>query len=176
VAIQSAGMTPPDSSFLKQRIDALQIAGLISARIASRLINRNDAENPSRARKTYFIFTRDPLTSESGVGGLLKFWGGEALYSLHDSDLETGPVLGSLGVPRIIEAFLPVSAIGGGGSLDVTMVQQFLAARGLNTFDRDFAARTERPIPAASIRRVISRSDADFERLTNCSSWQEPLL
>lgn len=173
-AIRSEGMTPPNAVMLRRRIEALRDAGLITANVASKLIERNDADSRSRAGLVYFVFTRAPLRSESGVGSLLRFWGGEALYSRHDLDSETGPVLASIGSPRIVEASLPVSTISD-GFLDGVMVQQFLAARGADTMGRDFESRTDRPIPSSSIRRVISRTDVEFETLTQSATWWQPL-
>ena len=167
-------MTPPNAVMLQRRIEARPDAGLVTANVASRLIEKNDANSASRAGLIYFVFTKVPLQSESGVGSLLGFWGGEALYSLHDVDPVTGPILASIGRPRIVEASLPVSAISN-GYLDDALVQHFLAARGLGTKGRAFESRTDRPVSSASIKRVISQTDADFEALTQSSKWRRPL-
>jgi hypothetical protein len=173
-AILSEGMTPPNGAMLQRRIAAARNSGLITANIAARLGEQNEADYPSRAGLIYFVFTAALLKSESGVGSPFRYWGGEALYSRHDADPETGPILASIGSPRIIEASLPVRAILD-GFLDCKMAGQYLAAIGVDRGTNDFESRTELPIPASWIRRVISRSDPEFEFLTESSTWCEPV-
>jgi hypothetical protein len=72
--IRTQGMTPPDPAMLHARIRAIEKAGLITPQNASELIALNDASNPTRAKRIWFVFTQAPLR-QSGVQWLLRYWG-----------------------------------------------------------------------------------------------------
>ncbi len=173
--IRADGMTPPNREFLQRRISALESGGLISPHAAQWLARENDAGDPTRAGRIWFIFTAAPLRCQTGVGSLFRYWGGEALYRRHDRDPETGPIVASIGIARIVEAIVPLADIGPTAFPDRQFAQQFLAARGVAVLDRDFVDRVGVPVPADGIRRIISRSDDAFVSLTGCASW-EPAL
>jgi hypothetical protein len=172
--IRAGGLTPPNASRLEQRIRAIERAGLITDRIARRLIRENYAAESTRADRIWFVFTRPPLKRQGGVESLFRYWGGEALYARHDRDPETGPVLASIGSPRIIEACVPIPDMGPYFP-GRQFVQQFLASLGVSVFDADYEHRTRSQVPSTRIRRVISRSDAAFDVLTGCAGWTSPL-
>jgi hypothetical protein len=168
------GMMPPDRSMLQERIIAVQNATGMTPRISRRLIEKNDASDPNRAGRIWFIFTAGLLKRQSGVEFLFRYWGGEALYGRHIDDPETGLILGSIGQPRIVEATVPLAAdlI---GFPDKQIVNQFLASRGLPTSDREYADRTTLAVPPSRVQRIISRTDDEFELLTGCAAWKPPL-
>ncbi len=173
--IRAEGMTPPTPEILRRRIGALESGGLISPHAAQRLARENDAGDPTRAGRLWFIFTAAPLSCETSIDSLFRYWGGEALYRRHDRDPETGPIVASIGTARIIEAIVPLADIGPTAFPDRQLAQQFLASRGVATLDRDFVDRVVVPVHANRIRRIISRSDDAFVSLTGCASW-EPAL
>jgi hypothetical protein len=173
--IRAEGMTPPSLESLQRRISALASGGLISTRAAQRMARENDASDPTRAGRIWFVFTAAPLRCQTGVESLFRYWGGESLYRRHDRDPETGPIVTSVGVARIVEAIVPLADIGPTAFPDKQFVQQFLAARGVAVLDRDYVDRVVVPIPAERIRRVVSRSDDAFASLTGCANWRPAL-
>ena len=175
-AIRDEGMTPWDSRSLELRIAALVDARLIDRKIAARLANENEAASETRERRIWFIFTPEPLRRESGVNLLFRYWGGEALYGLHIDDSETGPILRSVGTARLIEAVVAVSRLGPHAWPGDVLVRRFLSARGMTLYGLDYENRTMLPVPPENFRRIISRSEATFEALTQCSGWNPPLI
>ena len=175
-AILKDGMTPPTPAMLERRINVIEQAGLITRDVARLLVRENDAGSPTRSGRTWFIFTKAPLRSKIGVGSLLRYWGGEALYGRHYSNQEIGPMLAGIGTARIIEAAVPLSRMRLISFPGNQMTQQFLATRGVDVSDRDYVDMTELPVAADRIRAVISRRQAAFEALTGCATWRPPLL
>jgi hypothetical protein len=105
-------MQLPDAAMLLRRIDATSNEGLLSASVAERLKARNQAHERNRAGMIRFCFFPPRLAGESGIGDLLRFWGGEALYNSHDRHPETSGVLCSVGTPSIVEAEVPIAFLG----------------------------------------------------------------
>jgi hypothetical protein len=174
--IETTGMQLPNGAMLRQRIQSLEAEGLITASVARALIENNQADAPIRAGKIWFCFFEPHLGGESGIGSLLRYWGGEALYRSHDQDPERGPVLERLGTPCLVEADVPIASLRGPSFLDMKAVDQFLKTRGAPTNEplehEDYALRA---IPAQHIRRVIQFPEPDFVSLTRCNTWRRPL-
>jgi hypothetical protein len=175
-AILSDGMRLPDADMLHRRIDTLVSDGIVTATIAARLKTENRARHESRAGRVWFCFFPPRLRGESGIGGLLRFWGGEALYSEHDRDPETGPILRSIGRPCLVEAEVPIAMLEPAGSLYFKIVLRYLISRGYKTVERaDHEDRIRQPLAAAEIRRIITFPDPEFVGLTGCNRWHSPL-
>jgi len=114
------------------------------------------------------------LPQESGVWRLFTFWGGEALYMAHERDAAVAPLLRRLGTACIVEAAVPVGSVNRHHSVAEKLLVRFLRRRGVVTDqDPDMEGNIQHQLDASHIRRVIRRADADFERLTRCSKWQE---
>jgi hypothetical protein len=125
---------------------------------------------------TWFVFTANPLRKEAGVWRLFTYWGGEALYVCHEEDPEVGPILRAQGTACIVAAAVPVRAIETHCSLGERFLRCFLHRRGVGTgHDPDVEGHIREPLPGPSIRRIVRRNDPDFELLTGCSAWAEPL-
>jgi hypothetical protein len=173
--IAAEGMILPDPNMLRRRIDALMGSGLIPDRIANRLIKENQSHDINRTGRIWFIFTTSLLKDEFGVRDLFRFWGGEALYNLHDRDPEIAPILASIGEPTIVEACVPIVDMGPSAFPGEPLVQNYLLAHGIATRDFNFTLRAERPVPGSRIRRIISLRDDAFALLTDCATWRMPL-
>jgi hypothetical protein len=174
--IRREGMTPPDQVMLRRRIEDLRAQGLISDSNAATLCEENYAADQNRAGRIWLIFTASPLKWQSGVESLFRNWGGEALYALHDRDRKMGPLLQSIGVPRIVEAAVPLADLGSYAWIWDVLAKQFLRGRGVPVSDLDYEARIQSPIPAKNIKRILSRSDPEFETLTGCAGWVPQLV
>jgi hypothetical protein len=124
-------------------------SGLIPDRIANRLIKENQSHDINRTGRIWFIFTTSLLKDEFGVRDLFRFWGGEALYNLHDRDPEIGPILASIGEPTIVEACVPIVDMGPSAFPGEPLVQNYLLAHGIATRDFNFTLRAERPVPGS---------------------------
>ena len=82
----------------------------------------------TRAGHVYLILSRELLRQAEGVFLLLEYWGGEALYGLHEDDPHVAAALRSVGVPCLVEA-PPAGAIDGYCSPGARAMRVFLAAR-----------------------------------------------
>lgn len=169
--IISGGMQLPDATMLRQRIDALLNAGLLTADVAGRLKANNQAHEQYRAGMVWFCFFPPRLAGESGIARFFRFWGGEALYNSHERDLETGEVISRIGVPCLVEADVPIASLSPAG-LSFKIVRRFLISRGFQTGEPvDHEDRIKRPLPRECVRRVIRYPESDFVQLTGCNSW-----
>lgn len=83
-AIVADGMQLPDTGMLARRINTVAEEGLLTAGMAERLRSKNQAHEPNRAGMIWFCFFPPRLAGEGGIGSLLRFWGGEALYNSHN--------------------------------------------------------------------------------------------
>jgi hypothetical protein len=175
--ISAKGMQLPNGAMLRRRIQAVQASRLIEEADAREFLQKSQAEGPNRANRIWFCFFPPFMAGESGIESLLRYWGGEALYNSHDRHPERGPILSNLGVPCLVEADVPIASLRGPGFLDIKLVKQFLAWRGLPTTEplqhEDNAIRC---IPAENIRRIIQFPDPEFVALTRCNTWRSPLL
>ncbi|MDH6258420.1 hypothetical protein [Bradyrhizobium sp. BR13661] len=174
--IVANGMQLPSGSMLRKRIHALQGDGLIDATVAKRLVEKNQADEENRAGRIWFCFFPPYLAGESGIESLLRYWGGEALYNLHDRDPETEPILARIGTPCLIEADVPISSMKGPSFLDMKVARQFLMRRGFRSSEPvEHEDRAIKAIPPQNIKRIIRYPERDFIKLTRCDEWEKPL-
>jgi hypothetical protein len=174
--IMSQGMQPPNAAMLRGRIQVLLDSAVIDAAVARRLMQTNQADEANRANRIWFCFFAPHLAGESGIGDLLGFWGGEALYNSHDRDSETGPILARIGTPCLVEADVPIASLPGPGGLDMKVARQYVIWRGFKTSEPvEHEDRAQAPIAAKSIRRIIQFPEPDFRALTGYNTWKRPL-
>lgn len=110
--ILKRGMQPPSKAMLEARIRRLEANSAISAEVAERLLADNLADDEHRKGLIWFCFCYPRLAGESGIGDLLRNWGGEALYNMHDADEVMGPILRAIGRPCVVEADIPIAEFG----------------------------------------------------------------
>lgn len=174
--IVARGMQLPHGTLLQRRIEAVRAKGLIRGSVARKFLRKNQADESNRAGRIWFCFFPPFMAGESGIGSLLRYWGGEALYNSHDRHEERGRILAGLGVPCLVEADVPIAGLRGPSFLDIKAVKQFLAWRGLPTSEPLLHEDNSiHPIGAERIRRIIRFPDAEFVALTRCDNWHTPL-
>ncbi len=174
--IREQGMTPPSLEMLQGRIEELRLDGRIGDDVAARWSSENQAHEEFRAGMIWFVFSRPPLSEESGVGGFFRYWGGEALYNSHDSDPLTGPGLSSVGEPCIIVADVPIVDFGFSYSIAEKFARRYLSNRGVViTEPMDHEDRTKASVRADQIVEIIAFTDPRFCDLTGCHDWDDPI-
>jgi len=173
--IGAEGMQLPDAAMLLRRIDAAADEGFLLGSVAERFKAKNQAHEPNRVGMIWFCFFPPRLAGESGIGDLLRFWGGEALYNSHDRHPETSAVLRSVGTPSIVEAEVPIAFLRPHG-LAFKVVRRYLIFRGYDTCEPCYHEdNVKQPLPVNCIRRVVSFPHPDFLELSACGSWRDPL-
>jgi hypothetical protein len=90
--ILANGMQLPHRAMLCRRILRIQDDGLIDAGTAEKLQANNQADATNRAGMIWFCFFPPHIGGQNGIDRLVRFWGGEALYGLHDQDPVIGPI------------------------------------------------------------------------------------
>ena len=73
-AIISAGMTPLSLEILTAKIRRLHKEGFFDAATADRLIKKNQAHEPNRVGRIWFVFTRARLQEREEVGDFFRYW------------------------------------------------------------------------------------------------------
>lgn len=174
--ILGSGMSLPDVTMLHKRIADVAAAGMLEESVAQRLMNDNQANDANLAGTIWFCFFPPRTAGQWGIERFFRSWGGEALYNSHEDDPITGPALTKIGVPCIIEALGPIESLPHRSWLETKLILRFLVSRGFETGeDLDHEDRSENPIPAENIIRIIRFPDADFISLAGCSEWKPPL-
>lgn len=112
----------------------------------------------------WFCSFRPAIAGEGGIGDLLRYWGGEAVYNSHDRHPEMGKVI-AIGHPAIVEAEVPISWCGGdrGLGLGLNIGQRFVVARGTpSPKSTQLEDNIKLPLPAELVRRVHVFPAAEF--------------
>jgi hypothetical protein len=162
---------------LNARIDRVVSQGLLTAKIAMRLKEENQAHEPNRAGRVWFCFFPPGSAGEGGINRFFRLWGGEALYNSHEEHAVNARALRAIGTPCIVEAEVPISSLGGNNhGLTFKVVRRYLIYRGYYTSEPcDHEDRIILPLPAACIRHVHRFPDLRFLALSGCSDWRELL-
>jgi hypothetical protein len=175
-SILANGMQLPDRAMLSRRIDALESEKLVTPAVANVLKSKNQADEENRVGRVWFCFFPPRIAGESGIGDLLRHWGGEALYNSHDRDQKIGPVLRSIGVPCLVEANVPIASLGRNGGLSFKIVRRYLISRDHSSSEPvEHEDRVVCPLAAEFICRVIQFPEPDFLNLTGCETWNDAL-
>ncbi|WP_437785387.1 hypothetical protein [Sorangium sp. So ce1097] len=173
-SVMRTGLRSLDSELVTQRIRDRVSAGDILGHIGEKLIAKHQAAEECRAGMVWFALTTGLLQDESGIYRLFDYWGGEAIYIAYEDDPEIGSMLRRLGIPCIVEAVIPAAAIVD-LEIEERLLQWYLSERDIDTgHSPECEGYTMSSVGPERIRRVIRRSDPDFEQLTSCDTWQEP--
>ena len=172
-----SGMALSGTGLLLRRIAAQVATGGISAADAAIFLAKNQAHERNRVGMLWFCFYPPQEVRESGVKSLLGHWGGEALYNTHAEDPSLGPLLKSIGSPAVVEADVPVAYLSSPLRLAGKVVQMDMQHQGIKSYTypdklEDYSTHN---IPADMVRRVVLHPGPDFEELTRCHEWREPL-
>ena len=170
------GMQLPNSDLLVQRIDTLVCNGLITLNVAQRLKLENRAGDENYTGCVCFCFFPPFKAGEHGVGRFFRHWGGEALYVCHENNPVTSSAIASIGLPRIVEAVVPIRSLPIHGNLELSIYRRHLFSRGNHTIKvADYEDCIVFPLPSKNIRCVISFPDPDFYSLTGCREWRDTI-
>ena len=162
--IRQGGLEPLSVELLERRLLVAQSVGALTPEQAARLLARHKAAEDNRSRRTAFFFTRAQLKN-AGLDCLCRSWGGEALYSCHADNEETGPLLTSLGTPCIVVAAVSVADIEQRFDIQYRLVNVWCARRDIRTeHGPEFGGVVRAPTP--SILRIIKLGDPEFVVLT----------
>ena len=174
--IRSNGMQLPNAEMLSRRIDTLLQIGCIKSNIARRLKSQNKADRRNRAGLVWFCFFPPRNAGEGGIERFFRHWGGEALYVCHEDDPVTSSALSSIGMPRLVEADVPIALLESPTRVVQNIYRRYLISRGdLIVAVDDFTDYIVHPLPAENVRRIISFPAPDFCSLTRCSDWDNPI-
>jgi hypothetical protein len=170
------GMQLPNEEMLYQRIESLKRDRLIEAHISEYLKSKHQSNESNRTGMIWFCFYPLYNAGQRGIERFFRSWGGESLYNSHERDPLSGPILGRIGTPCIIEAYISISSIAKHGGLDFKIISRYLVSRGLQKTERlDHEGITTLPVPPQNISRIIRFPDNDFISLTKCDTWDPPL-
>ena len=157
----------------RKRLSERVAAGELSNSEATFLLRRVErrAEDEWRGGRIWAVLSRDALDDERGLENSFRYWGGEVLLALDDW---TSEALARIGSSCIVE-FQTLADGVRCSHLGQCFVERFLRDElGRSDGDSGDLCLTG-SVSASDIRRVIRRTDPDFERLTECSRWDRPL-
>jgi hypothetical protein len=80
-----------------------------------------------------------------------------------------------IGTPVLVEADVPIAFLPRHSFLTDKIARRFLISRGYCTREEiEHEDRTEHPLPAEYVRRIIRFPEPDFVALTGSSAWETP--
>jgi hypothetical protein len=143
-----------------------------------RRLANNQAAEQNRAGKLWFCFFRPAIAGESGIGDLVRFWGGEAVYNSHDRDDEIGPIIATIGCPAIVEAEVPIAWFGNRGlGLALNVGRRFVVAEGTPTREPlHIECYIKHQLSAELIRNVHLHPSAGLQHLEEHLRRRSPLV
>lgn len=171
-AIRANGMVPLSVERLATRIQRRIDAGDIPEIPGRQLLEKHGAASPTRNGKLWFFRTRSTLQDEIGLHLLFRYWGGEALYHLHETDTEIEPILRGIGEPSIVVAAVPLDQFALSAAAGERFYAAFISAHGMCGDEHQFSGYVKCPVQAPQIRDIVCYADPRFEHLTRASSWQ----
>lgn len=171
--VQREGLRRLDRTAMHQKIANRAHAGDLSREQAAKLLQRLETrvEEGVRRGTLWAVLSEVALMDEDGLSQPLRYWGGEVVLCRSDGDAEH---LRTIGTACIVEFCAPVSS-----AVLIDLAERFLdrflyLARGHGD-DGSSDACFDAGIPPQNIRRIITRGDAEFEHLTRCNAWRDPL-
>lgn len=173
-AIKEDGLVPLSRAILDARVRSLVERKLIGEELANRLIQANYSDDENRRGMIWFVSSRSALLDQGGVGSLLGYWGGEALYMPHigEDSSGTAKILRRIGSPRIVVTRLPINEFDIIWSIGEKIVNGFLRKNGIHTqHSPDIEGHMTRPVEPERIKRIVTHGEPEFENLTQSRSW-----
>ena len=169
------GMHLPDLLKLQTRVARVVELGLVTSEISEILICENQANDENRRHKLWFCFYPPSRAGESGISRFFRHWGGEALYNSHERNPVVSDALRRIGNPAVVEAEVPVNALGFLSQLATVLYSRFLETNGEKIRETvEFESFSTVPIPPKSIRKIVLFGDSAFQKLTNVDGWTNP--
>lgn len=166
------GLRPLSAQLAGDRLARAGEGGHLPPDVIDALRASNQATADNRAGRVYLILSASLLRDEEGVYRLLGYWGGEALYGLHEDDRVVAAALRSTGLPSLVEVAVPAAAVDSYCSPGERLMRVFLARQGIDTGEETrFQGVVRSGVPAERVRRVIWRPELEFEALTGCAGW-----
>jgi hypothetical protein len=174
--VRANGMSLPNPSLLERRLNVLVTDNQITREVANRLCSENQAADTFRRDMLWFCFFEPSLAGQGGIERFFRSWGGEALYNSHEEDAVTGKVLGDIGTPCVVEAWVSLSQLSNMTGLADKVGRRFCVQQG-HAFKEPTSH--EGPIKTAlcadSIEHLHLYPSNRFKALTLCDGWNPKL-
>lgn len=174
------GMSLQDLNTLSKRIDILQEKGLVNSDIAKELKTNNNANEEGRSHMLWFCFFEPFIAGRSGIQHFFQYWGGEALYGLHQKDPtigiypKTGIILQKIGIPCIVKAIVPMNYLAEYCLPVDNMFRVFLESKGhILDHPTEQEGYSFKSIPSENILKIIKYPSQEFVTLTKCGEWYD---
>ena len=169
--ILRSGLEPSSKELYLRRINNLLIDGYISKDFFDILSTIELQAYTSD--EIWLFFGKEDLKKESGVGDLLEYWGGEALYkSLGNKQSE----LRKIGKPSIILLVLDLIKITDEKNASQSKVANvivcfYLLSKGFDSTDIGVEFYVNYFVKPENILKIINVEDSEFNLLTESASW-----
>lgn len=161
-----SGIRVSTPEMLQERINAVVAAGLLAADVAHELVAASPFNSDQRRARTgkFYMVSHPEKISDSGVRGLLAYWGGE-VASFFVQRQEIATPLGTIGAPRILEVAVPIAATGRAHGAAMAVLAAYTRSLGSVDSSHGFDLYVSAPLPPDSILRVHTRGESDFDSI-----------
>lgn len=175
--VEANGLTLLSADLIERRIAAQVQCDTLPAAVGNALRAAHQGSARNRAGMIWFCFSPPREAGEGNIQRLLRHWGGEAVYGVHESDTAVAPVLRQLGMPCIVEADVPVAWLSDTLRAVTSIARRDLIHHGETVAEPvRFDAHAVRAIPGECVRAVHRFPDSRFIALSGCDRWHTPLL
>lgn len=168
-SIKSDGLEPLSGDLVRRRMMRAISESVLSNEEALKFLSENQCTEKNRQGMIWFVCGISVLKKESLVVRLLRSWGGEAVYNLHNDDC----ILSTIGKPCIVRSSLIQSQLKLGiNCLAEKIIDAFLQNCGVTTPNNpQFDTYVTQQLLPGQILKIIERDDPEFEELTNYVGW-----
>ncbi len=169
------GMEVPSQELLLRKIQAAENSGDLDQATAALL--RNQKPDPDRFGEIHFVMQPPAHVDETYVDCFFRHWGGEilSLDLSYDEQSDVKQTLRKVGTPCVIEADLVAHNLKNHANIGKKIILRYLSIHGFGVDEWFHEDLTLKRVPGTDIRRVVTRSDVEFAKLTGCDAWQDPL-
>lgn len=177
-AVEACGLACLNAELVERRVAAQVWRGSMPAVIGDAVLAAHQGAARNRAGMIWFCFFPPRNAGEDGIRRLLGYWGGEAIYSAHESNSIVAASLQRLGRPCIVEVDVPVNWLSAQCTLALARLVSRLDLRSRGETDEEphpLEGSAEHAVPGRCIRAVHRFPDIRFVALSGCNTWRVPL-
>ena len=164
--LRREGIYPSTLASTKRRLNALVVAGSLSAKQAEALYSESPLHHPKQTvRSNKFWMSPSPLpVNYGGIVPLLECWGGESVYFWqHDKALRE--TIARIGKSRVVEVSVPLSSTEHAYSAARSVLAHYGRSIGCEPDGENFDFYATQPLGPEAVLAIHTEGDPAFEIL-----------
>jgi hypothetical protein len=189
--VEREGLRLASQDLVRAKVDACVASGELTPELGVELTTQNLAKEDGSGwhtkRTGRLCFASSPWAFKHETSSYRFFlqWGGEVLHFGHADDSERVAALRTIGTACIVQVEIPIAHLGL-WSTAKDLLRSFIDRRSAKATPWSWEMHIEHPISPERVRKIVSRGNPEFARLTccdgcdgstctePCTRWEEP--